>query len=83
MARGVFRRGVEHAMGTFGLLLIVLISKLADCECPSRGMPHPARAFLARRAMDGIAAIGWTVDRLSGYPVQHMGEAQVIGNEPV
>lgn len=54
-----------HAFGTFGLLLVLLVGKLADYEVtPQQTYPQRARAWLARLAMDGIGAIGWFVDRL-------------------
>jgi hypothetical protein len=56
---------MKHPLGTFGLLLILLVAKLAEYSCPShQTYRHSAQAFLARRAIDGVAVIGWIVDRL-------------------
>jgi hypothetical protein len=55
----------KHPLGTFGLLLILLVAKLAEYSDPShQSYRRRAQAFLARRAIDGVTAIGWIVDRL-------------------
>ncbi|RPI52916.1 MAG: hypothetical protein EHM55_15300 [Acidobacteria bacterium] len=78
------RHGVEYASGIFGLLLILLVGKLANVAYRAQGArPQTARRFLARRAIDGVVAIGWLVDRLSGYAVPHAGDAPVATNRPV
>ena len=58
----------SHPLGSFGLLLVVLVGRLADHAYPSSSA-HYGRVtpFLARRAIDGIAVVGWTVDRLAGW----------------
>ena len=54
----------KHPLGTFGLLLILLVAKLAEYSDPShQNYRRRAQAFLARRAIDGVTAIGWIVDR--------------------
>ena len=54
-----------YALGTFGLLLVLLVGKLAP-YATSRARSNRARMrrWLARRALDGIEAIGWLVDRM-------------------
>lgn len=54
-----------YPLGTFGLLLVLLVGKLAP-HAAGRGRSNSARMrrWLARRALDGIEAIGWFVDRL-------------------
>jgi hypothetical protein len=54
-----------YALGTFGLLLVLLVGKLAPyTAAPQHAFPQRTRAWLARRALDVIGAIGWLVDRL-------------------
>jgi hypothetical protein len=65
MRTKLFDRFGAQVFGTFGLVLVLLVSKLARYEVtPEDTYPQRARAWLARRAMDGIGAIGWLVDRL-------------------
>jgi hypothetical protein len=55
----------DHALGFLGLFLMLAVGRLAD---PAYAATHTAverlRAFVARRAIDGIALIGWLADRL-------------------
>jgi len=56
---------IEHAVGRIGLLLMLVMGSLAERGYP----PHTTGAaricgFFARRAIDGIAVIGWLADRL-------------------
>ena len=55
----------DHAFGFLGLFLMLVIGQLAD---PAYAVRHTAvermRGFVARRAIDGIAVIGWLADRL-------------------
>lgn len=60
-----FGRFGAHAVGTFGLLLVLLVGELVRYDVtPQHTRPQRARAWLARRAMDAIGAIGWIADRL-------------------
>lgn len=55
----------KHPLGILGLVLILLVAKLAEYSHPSHQVhSHRAQAFLAKRAIDGVALIGWIVDRL-------------------
>jgi hypothetical protein len=66
MRTRLFGRFGALAFGRFGLLLVVLVGELAEVEStPPHTYAQRARAWLARRAMDGIGAIGWLVDRLA------------------
>ncbi len=59
---------ISHPLGSFGLLLVGLVGRLADHASPSnRADDRGAKAFLARRAIDAIAIVGWTVDRLGDW----------------
>ena len=79
-----FRSGAEYAGGIFGLLLILLVGKLANVAYRAQGpRPQTARRFLARRVIDGIFAIGWLVDRLTGYVVPDAGDSVVATNRPL
>jgi hypothetical protein len=56
---------LDRLLGPLGLVLIVAVSWLADrgfAESPTRR--GRLTAFVARRAIDGIAVIGRVVDRL-------------------
>ena len=65
MRTRLFVRFGAHAFGTFGLLLMLLVSRLARYEVtPQHAYPQRLRAWLAQRAIDGIGVIGWLVDRL-------------------
>jgi hypothetical protein len=57
-------------LGTFGLLLVVLVGRLVPHAAPLQPTYRGrARAWLVRRALDGIAAIGWVVDRLPPHVI--------------
>ena len=56
---------ISHPLGSFGLLLVGLVGRLAEHAHSGRTDAGRVKGFLARRAIDGIAAVGWTVDRLS------------------
>jgi len=65
MTNRLVRRWGAHALGTFGLLLVLLVGKLAP-HATARQHTYAGRVsgWAARRALDAIAAIGWVVDRL-------------------
>ena len=54
----------RHPLGSFGLLLVGLVGRLAEHAHSGRTDHGRIKAFLARRAIDGIAIVGWAVDRL-------------------
>ena len=60
------RPSTRHPLGSFGLLLVGLVGRLAEHAHSSHTAYGRITAFLSRRAIDGIAAVGWTVDRLGG-----------------
>jgi hypothetical protein len=83
MTKRLLPENREHALGTLGLLLMLLVAKLAECAHPSQQTYlQRARAFLARRAIDGIAVIGWLVDRLPDQAIRTVRESAVVGNRP-
>ena len=54
-----------HVLGLLGLFLMLVIARLADCAYGvQRASTGRLTSFLARRAIDGVAAIGWLADRL-------------------
>jgi hypothetical protein len=70
---------VDHAVASFGLFVLVVVARLAnrgyaqqtagtsgDVLLPARGLS----GFLARRAIDGVAVIGWLADHLPGPHLQ-------------
>lgn len=59
---------IRYPLGSLGLVLVVLVSRLAEHAYPSNPADYGrVKAFLARRAIDGIAVVGWTVDRLGDW----------------
>jgi len=65
MIRRLVSRCSTYVLGMCGLLLVLLVGKLAPYASPRRdSFPERARAWLARRGLDGIGAVGWLVDRL-------------------
>jgi hypothetical protein len=55
----------RHALGEFGLLLMLVVARLAGPAYePTTSLRGRVRAVCARRAIDGIAAIGWLFDHL-------------------
>ena len=80
MRTRLFGRLGAHAFGTFGLLLVLVMSKLARYEVtPRQTYPQRACAWLARLTMDGIAAIGWLVDRLPPQAGRMKREPELAG----
>ena len=73
-----FGRYGAHAFGTFGLLLMLVMAKLARYEAaPHHSYPQRTRAWLARRAMDAIGAFGWLVDQLPTRSSERSGEPKL------
>ena len=66
MKRGFVTRVTDDSIAHLGLLLLLLVGPLSDAAYTSRqGFASFVRGFLARRAIDGIAAIGWVADRMT------------------
>jgi hypothetical protein len=62
--RGFSIRG-DQALGLLGLFLMMVVAKLADRDyAVQRTLAERVSGFVALRAIDGVAAIGWLVDRL-------------------
>lgn len=68
----------ESALSMLGVLLILVIAKLGTpAHAGSQTRVERVRAFLARRVLDAISVIGWTVDRLSGIHVERGRSLQI------
>ena len=68
-----------HALGMLGLFLMVVIARLADHAYePQRTAADRLTSFLARRAIDGIAAVGWVADHLPAPSTPDYGERTVL-----
>ena len=65
MGKNTFPPAPRHALGTLGLLLMLVVAKLvpAAYDQPTTAAGR-MRGVLARRAIDAIAAVGWAVDRI-------------------
>ena len=56
---------VDHSLALVGLVLMVMVAWLANHGyVPHETVIGRCGGVLARRAIDGIAVIGWLVDRL-------------------
>jgi hypothetical protein len=56
---------VDRTLGVLGLFLLAVVIWLADREDSTHQTAiGRLTAFLARRAIDAVAVIGWLVDRL-------------------
>jgi len=65
MNNRVLSSGVERALGLLGLFLMLVVAKLASQRSTVKHtVAGQVWAFLVRRAIDGIAVIGWLADRL-------------------
>ena len=54
-----------HTLGLLGLFLMLVIARLASHAYePQQSAGDRLTSFLARRTIDGIAAIGWVADHL-------------------
>ena len=65
MNRGFVTRVTDDSIAHLGLLLLLLVGPLSDAAQSRQGFASFVRGFLARRAIDGIAAIGWVADRMT------------------
>ena len=69
MSNRILSFDVEYALGSVGLVLIVVVAALANHGyAEKRGMRNRFTGLLARRAIDGIAVIGWLVDHILPTP---------------
>ena len=63
-----------HALGVLGLFLMLVIARLAPHAYePQQTAADRLTSFLARRVIDGIAAIGWVADHLPAPSAPHDG----------
>ena len=65
MTKQVFPVNSEHALGSVGLFLLILVGKLAErAQGPQQTFADQVSGSLARRAIDAIAVVGWLVDHI-------------------
>ena len=65
MTKNVFPMNTEHILGCLGLFLLLLVARLSDTADNTRHtVAAQVSGFLARRAIDAVAVIGWLADRL-------------------
>jgi len=64
-----------NALGVLGLFLMLVIARLANHAYePQQSSGDRLTSFLARRVIDGVAAIGWVADHLPAPSAPHFGE---------
>jgi hypothetical protein len=65
MTRHRFQTNTEHVLGSLGLFLLLVIARVSGSAVnPQRTLAGRASGFVARRAIDAVAIVGWLVDRL-------------------
>jgi len=74
MTNKVLSIEMGHALGIFGLFLMLVIARLSNHAYePQQTAADRLTSFLARRVIDGIAAIGWVVDHVPAPSAPHYG----------
>ena len=74
MTNKVLSIETERALGILGLFLMLVIARLANRAYePQQTAADRLTSFLARRVIDGIAAIGWVVDHVPAPSAPHHG----------
>jgi hypothetical protein len=69
MGNPILSFDAEHTLGWVGLFLMLVIAALANRGyAVERSIAGRISSFLARRAIDGIAVIGWFADHLLPNP---------------
>ena len=65
MTRHSFSMNTEHLPGYVGLFLMLLIGRLADRGYgPQQTFAQRLSGWMARRAIDALAVVGWLADRM-------------------
>ena len=65
MTKHLFPLNIERVLGSLGLFLLLLIVRLSDSAFnPQHTLAGRVSGFLARRAIDAVAIVGWLFDRL-------------------
>ena len=65
MSNGSFSNTIDRALGHVGLFLMLVVAKAANrAYSEPRTVRDRLAGFLARRAIDVSAGIGWVADRL-------------------
>jgi hypothetical protein len=69
MGKNTFPLAPRHALGTLGLLLMLVVANLVPAahDAPIT-LADRMRGVLARRTLDAIAVLGWVVDRIPPRP---------------
>ena len=74
---------VDRALAPLGLFLMLAIARLCGpAYAGPRNTAGRVSAFLARRAIDAVASLGWLVDRLappSAFPLAAGARAESTG----
>ena len=74
MTNKVLSIEMGHALGMLGLFLMLVIARLADHAYePQHTAADRLTSVLARRVIDGVAAIGWVVDHVPAPSAPHYG----------
>ena len=69
MMKDLFPLNTERALGSLGLFLLLVIVRFSDSAFnPPPTLAGRASGFLARRAIDAVAIVGWLFDRLPATP---------------
>ena len=72
MTNKVLSLEMGHVLGTLGLFLMLVIARLAHVAYePQQTTADRLTSLLARRVIDGIAAIGWVADHLPAPSARH------------
>jgi len=72
MTNKVLSNDMGHVLGRLGLFLMLVIAHLANRAYePQQSAADRLTSFLARRVIDGIAAIGWAVDHVPAPSAPH------------
>ena len=73
MTKHLFHMNSERLLGSLGLFLLLLIVRLSDSAFnPQHTLAGRVSGFLARRAIDAVAIVGWLFDRLpTPVPSRH------------
>jgi hypothetical protein len=80
MSNRLLSMEMGNALGMLGLFLMLVIARLANHAYePQQTVADRLTSFLARRTIDGIAAIGWVADHLPAPAPQRVAERALQG----
>jgi hypothetical protein len=67
MMNQALQSALDHPLGTFGLALVLAVTRLVEFEASNTaGLTGLARRTLARTGLAGVSVVGLVVDGLSG-----------------